>query len=197
MNLTTESVTTPSANQSVSGEAQPTTSQILNRSLDAQRQAFTSHGQESYEERKKYLLNLKLLLTENREAIIEAINKDYGNRSYHETLLAEVITVVSDISSTIKHLKKWMKVQKRSVDQSLYFGAKNRVIPQGIGVVGFIIPWNFPLNLSFSGLSAAFAAGNRAMVKMSENSVNFSELLQATQPQIFQPRQTAIFHRNW
>lgn len=193
MNLTTESVTTPSANQSVSGEAQPTTSQILNRSLDAQRQAFTSHGQESYEERKKYLLNLKLLLTENREAIIEAINKDYGNRSYHETLLAEVITVVSDISSTIKHLKKWMKVQKRSVDQSLYFGAKNRVIPQGIGVVGFIIPWNFPLNLSFSGLSAAFAAGNRAMVKMSENSVHFSELLKQLSPKYFNQDKLQFF----
>lgn len=210
MNLTTESATNPSvnpsANQQPAGNAdnhslnkhpsdneQPTLSQTLHHSLDAQRQAFTAHGQERYEERKQHLLNLKLLLTENREAIIEAIHKDYGNRSYHETMLAEVTTVVSDISSTIKHLKKWMKVQKRSIDHSLYFGAKNRVIPQGIGVVGFIIPWNFPLNLSFSGLSAAFAAGNRAMVKMSENSVHFSELLKQLSPTYFNQDKLQFF----
>ncbi|WP_203218753.1 aldehyde dehydrogenase family protein [Vibrio sp. S11_S32] len=169
------------------------TTQTLLLSLETQRQAFTLQGQESYEERKQHLLNLKRLLTENRDTIIEAINKDYGNRSYHETLLAEVITVVSDISSTIKHLKKWMKVQKRSVDQSLYFGAQNRVIPQGIGVVGFIIPWNFPLNLSFSGLCAAFAAGNRAMVKMSENSIHFSELLKQLSPKYFSQDKLEFF----
>ena len=169
------------------------TPQALTQCLDQQRQAFVQHGQESYEERKQHLLNLKLLLIENREAIIEAINKDYGNRSYHETLLAEVIMVTSDISSTIKHLKKWMKVQKRSVDHSLYFGAKNRVIPQAIGVVGFIIPWNFPLNLSFSGLSAAFAAGNRSMVKMSENSVHLSELLQQLSPKYFKQDKLQFF----
>ena len=169
------------------------TPQALTQCLDQQRQAFVQHGQESYEERKQHLLTLKLLLIENREAIIEAINKDYGNRSYHETLLAEVITVTSDISSTIKHLKKWMKVQKRSVDHSLYFGAKNRVIPQAIGVVGFIIPWNFPLNLSFSGLSSAFAAGNRSMVKMSENSVHLSELLQQLSPKYFKQDKLQFF----
>ena len=169
------------------------TPQALTQCLDQQRQAFVQHGQEGYEERKQHLLNLKLLLIENREAIIEAINKDYGNRSYHETLLAEVIMVTSDISSTIKHLKKWMKVQKRSVDHSLYFGAKNRVIPQAIGVVGFIIPWNFPLNLSFSGLSAAFAAGNRSMVKMSENSVHLSELLQQLSPKYFKQDKLQFF----
>ncbi|MEL0637510.1 aldehyde dehydrogenase family protein [Marinomonas sp. TI.3.20] len=169
------------------------TTDELTQCLAQQRESFAVHGQESYEERKQHLLNLKLLLTENREAIIEAINQDYGNRSYHETLLAEVITVISDITSTVKHLKKWMRVQKRSVDHSLYLGAKNRVIPQGIGVVGFIIPWNFPLNLSFSGLSAAFAAGNRAMVKMSENSVSLSELCKVLSPKYFSSDKLQFF----
>lgn len=189
----TTSQSTINAENHSSKNEQLQTAQTLHQSLKIQRQAFTVHGQESYEERKQHLINLKLLLTENREAIIDAINKDYGNRSYHETLLAEVITVISDITSTIKHLKKWMKVQKRSVDQSLYFGAKNRVIPQGIGVVGFIIPWNFPLNLSFSGLSAAFAAGDRAMVKMSENSIHFSELLKQLSPKYFKQDKLQFF----
>ncbi|GLT15393.1 coniferyl aldehyde dehydrogenase [Vibrio algivorus] len=166
---------------------------MLQQALYEQKQAFNQHGQESYQERKAHLENLKSLLMDNREAISEAINKDYGNRSHHETLFAEVITVADDISSTIKHLKKWMKVQKRKVDHTVYLGAKNRVIPQAVGVVGFIVPWNFPINLSFSGLSAAFAAGNRAMVKMSENSIHLTELLKSLTPKYFKPEKLQFF----
>lgn len=166
---------------------------MLQQALTLQKQAFNQHGQESYQERKAHLQSLKSLLMDNREAISEAINKDYGNRSHHETLFAEVITVADDISSTIKHLKKWMKVQKRKVDHTVYFGAKNRVIPQAIGVVGFIVPWNFPINLSFAGLSAAFAAGNRAMVKMSENSIHLTKLLQELTPKYFKPEKLQFF----
>lgn len=166
---------------------------MLQEALSIQKQAFNQHGQESYQERKAHLENLKSLLMDNREAISEAINKDYGNRSHHETLFAEVITVADDISSTIKHLKKWMKVQKRKVDHTVYLGAKNRVIPQAVGVVGFIVPWNFPINLSFSGLSAAFAAGNRAMVKMSENSIHLTELLKSLTPKYFKPEKLQFF----
>ncbi|CUB06776.1 coniferyl aldehyde dehydrogenase [Marinomonas fungiae] len=157
----------------------------LAAALTLQRAAFRKHGQESYQQRREHLTNLKRLLLENREQIVEAINKDYGNRSYHETMIAEIITVADDIDHTLKSLKKWMKVQRRKIDFMLYPGAKNRVIPQAVGVVGLIIPWNFPLNLSFSGLSAAFAAGNRAMVKMSENSIHLSELLIQLAPNYF------------
>ncbi len=84
-------------------------------------------------QRKQHLLNLKALINDHREAIIDALNRDYGNRSRHETLLAEMITVTDDINGSIKHLKQWTKVEKRHVDHSLYFGAKNRVIPQPLG----------------------------------------------------------------
>lgn len=165
----------------------------LNTALSRQKEAFNQYGQESYEQRKQHLFQLKTLLLENREAIINAISQDYGHRSRHETLFAEMITVVDDISSTIKHLKGWMKVQKRHVDHLVYFGAKNRVIPQAIGVIGFIIPWNFPINLSFAGLSAAFAAGNRAMVKMSENSRHLTQLLQQITPAYFHEDKLQFF----
>lgn len=165
----------------------------LDTCLSLQRQSFLIEGQESKSVRKNHLLNLKRMLNENRTEIINAINSDYGNRSYHETLLAEVITVTDDINQNIKHLNKWMKVQKRKVDKSMYFGAKNRVVPQALGVVGLIIPWNFPLNLSFVGLSAAFAAGNRAMVKMSENSYHLCTLLQQLSPKYFPREKLAFF----
>ena len=66
-----------------------------------------------------------------------------------------------------------MKPQKRHVDQSMFFGAKNRLLPQPLGVIGVLVPWNFPVNLTFSPLTAILAAGNRAMVKMSEKRLFF------------------------
>ena len=166
---------------------------LLMTNFELQRHSFLDAEPESFQERKTHLLNLKRLLIENREALLAALCKDYGNRSYHESLLAEVIPVTDDINTTIKQLKKWMKPQRRHVDVTVYFGAKNRVIPQPLGVVGVITPWNFPINLTFSALSAIFAAGNRAMVKMSENSVNLSRLLIELLPRYFEPEKLQIF----
>jgi coniferyl-aldehyde dehydrogenase len=158
-------------------EASSETAEYLRAEFQKQRQGYLSDPIPDLQQRKQDLMALKKMLNENREEIIEAISQDYGNRSRHESQFAEFIAVTDGINDTIKHLKKWMKPQKRHIDISLYPGAKNRVIPQPLGVVGLIIPWNFPVSLAFSQLAGAFAAGNRAMVKMSENSIALSRLL--------------------
>ncbi len=149
----------------------------LTSCLEHQREAYFADPVPDLEQRNKDLLALKSMLAENREAIIAAINKDYGNRSPQETLLAELIIAIDGINFARKHLKKWMRTQKREIEFTLYPGAKNRVIPQPLGVVGVIVPWNFPIQLTFTPLTYIFAAGNRAMVKMSENSRNLTRLL--------------------
>lgn len=171
------------AAQSITPADQPAGSQslgtaaILAAAFQKQRRAYLAAPVPDLSQRREDLKSLKQMLVENLDAIVDAISEDYGNRSRHESLFAEVISVTDGINDTIKQLSKWMKPQKRHVDITLYPGAKNRVIPQPLGVVGLIIPWNFPVNLSFSQLTGAFAAGNRAMVKMSENSVALSRLL--------------------
>ncbi|MCP4299137.1 MAG: aldehyde dehydrogenase family protein, partial [Gammaproteobacteria bacterium] len=54
-------------------------------------------------------------------------------------------------------------------------------------------PWHFPVNLTFSQLAAVFAAGNRAMVKMSENSIELSRLLISVVPKYFDEDKLAFF----
>ena len=161
------------------------TASMLREHFDLQRSAYLAAPNPDYMQRKQDLLNLKAMVSENMDAIIAAISADYGNRSRHETQFAEIISVTDGINDVIKHLKKWMKVQKRHVDQGMFPGGKNRVIPQPLGVVGMIVPWNFPINLAFMPLAAAFAAGNRAMVKMSENSINLTRLLMELTPKYF------------
>jgi coniferyl-aldehyde dehydrogenase len=157
----------------------------LQAALDLQRAAYLEQSTPDIKQRKQDLLSLKAMINDNREEIVAAISADYGNRSRHESLFAEILSVTDGINDTIKNLKKWMKVQKRHVDKTMYFGAKNRVIPQPLGVVGLIVPWNFPVNLSFSQLCAVFAAGNRALVKMSENSRALTKLLMEISPKYF------------
>ena len=168
------------------------TYEVLNGHLERQRAAYLADPLPGLEQRREDLQTLKRMINENRESIIDAICSDYGNRSRHETLFAEIISVTDGINDTIKHLKKWMKVQKRHVDVGMFPGGKNRVIPQPLGVAGIIVPWNFPVNLSSNPRAAAFAAGNRAMVKMSENSVALSRLLKDISGRYF-PQEKLVF----
>src|SRR5450830_87708 len=165
----------------------------LEATLKLQRAAYFAHPYPSFSERKADLLKLKALIRDNRDAIVAAISADYGNRSRHETLFAEIFSVMDGVDHTLKHLKKWMKPQRRGIDWKNFFGASNRVIPQPLGIVGAIVPWNFPINLSFSGLIATFAAGNRSMVKMSENSRHLAKLLIEKCPAYFPREKLAFF----
>jgi coniferyl-aldehyde dehydrogenase len=153
--------------------------------LARQRAAYLADPNPGHAQRVADLKTLARMLKENQAALVEAINRDYGNRSGFETLFTEFFVVLEGIRDTVKHVKSWMKPMKRHVDMMMYPLARNRVIPQPLGVVGVIVPWNFPLNLSFAPLTAIFAAGNRAMVKMSENSANLARLLVSLSPKYF------------
>lgn len=166
---------------------------LLQMTLDRQRQAYALHPVPALRERVEDLRTLRRFLLENRDAVIEAINADYGNRSRHETLLGEVVPVLDGIKHTIKHLCRWMRPQRRAVDLLIFPGARNRAVPQPLGVVGVIVPWNFPINLTFSPLTSIFAAGNRAMVKLSENSRHLAALLIERLPRYFPSDKLAVF----
>ena len=150
--------------------------------LARQRKAYLADPNPSHAQRVSDLKSMARMLKENQDAILAAINRDYTNRSSFETLFAEFFMVLDGIRDTIKHVKGWMKPKKRHVDLMMYPLAKNRLIPQPLGVVGVIVPWNFPLFLAFGPLTGIFAAGNRAMVKMSENSVHLAHLLMSLSP---------------
>lgn len=171
----------------------PNLSQTLHAALALQRQAYLAHPVPTLQERVADLRTLQRFVHEHQEALCDAISADYGHRSRHETLLAEVFPVVDGIDHIISHLRGWMRVQARSVDWRSFFGARNRIIPQPLGVVGVIVPWNFPLNLSLVPLSYIFAAGNRAMVKMSENSRQLAAYLMTHMPAYFPPEKLQFF----
>ena len=118
-------------------------------------------------ERRRRLDTLEALLRDNVEALCAAVAKDFGQRSPHETRLLEIFPSLEGIRHTRRHLARWSKPQRRPV--SLWFQpGRAEVRPQPLGCIGVVTPWNYPIYLAIGPLTAAFAAGNRALVKMSE-----------------------------
>jgi len=132
--------------------------------------------------RKHHLQQLLSLLLDNQQAITDAIAADFGQRCTEETQVLELFPAIAGIRYALKHLKSWLKPQRRAT--SIWFaGASNRVVAKPLGVVGVIVPWNYPLYLAFGPLTDALAAGNRVMLKMSELSPALSSLLVRLMPQ--------------
>jgi coniferyl-aldehyde dehydrogenase len=117
-------------------------------------------------ERLDRLARLRAVISENESRFEQAILPDFGHRSVIETAIAETLLVLGEIKHAAKHLKKWMAPQR--VSTALQFmPAKNRLIPQPLGVAGIIAPWNCPLQLTLAPVVGAIAAGNRVMIKPS------------------------------
>ncbi|WP_293228662.1 coniferyl aldehyde dehydrogenase [Paludibacterium sp.] len=140
---------------------------VLEAAFAAMREASRHDPWSDLAARRQRLARLAAMLVAQQDAIADAISADFGHRSPVETRLAELFPSLAGIRHAQRHLKRWMRPQRRAV--SVWFApASNQVLPQPLGVVGIVVPWNYPLFLALGPLVSALAAGNRAMIKMSE-----------------------------
>lgn len=131
----------------------------------------------SFEDRKKILSKIKKTLQNHAYDLAEAINRDFTHRAEEETLFLEIFTTIKAIDYCLHHVKRWMKKRKRNVSWML-MPASAYLMPQPLGVVGIIVPWNYPIYLALVPAVYALAAGNRVMIKMSELSSHAGQILQ-------------------
>lgn len=167
------------AAEPITSEHRKVTQQIttpLQELLETQRKAFLQDPSPSYQERVARLKALEKALTTNKEALLSALDEDFGGRAKSESLLTEFMPNLGNIHYTLKRLKKWMKPSKRKLSPQL-LPASAKVVYQPLGVVGIVVPFNYPLFLSLGPLLTVLAAGNRAMIKMSEFTPKTSELV--------------------
>lgn len=142
----------------------------------AELQLQAARARPDYATRQHWLAGLQRIATEHQAEWIAALNADFGCRSAVETRLAELFPALEGIRLARRKLKSWMRPQRRSVS-AWFWPARAQVQPQPLGVAGIIVPWNYPAFLALGPLTSALAAGNRAMVKMSELSPHSGELL--------------------
>jgi coniferyl-aldehyde dehydrogenase len=148
-------------------------------------------GTPSAGKRLESLERLESTLLARKDALAEAISRDFGNRSKHETVAAEVYVVQSEIRHARAHLRDWMRPQPRDVGLA-FLPATAQVVFQPLGVVGIISPWNYPVQLALAPLVGALAAGNRAMIKPSELVPHAAEALAALVADVFPPDQVTV-----
>ncbi len=150
----------------------------------AQRQAYAAHPMPPAAQRQQWLKALGDVLNSERQALIAAISEDFSNRSADETLLAELMPSLHGIHYASRHLKAWMKPSRRKVGLA-FQPASAKVVYQPLGVVGVIVPWNYPLYLAIGPLVGALAAGNRVMLKLSEATPATGQLLKTLLARVF------------
>ncbi|SDT06066.1 coniferyl-aldehyde dehydrogenase [Halopseudomonas xinjiangensis] len=156
-----------------------------------QRAAFRGAPMPDADQRIRQLKALKAALLAHQSQLIEAIDTDFGRRSADETRLAEILPAIEGINYALKNLRSWMKPSRRRVGMAFQPG-KARVIYQPLGVVGIIVPWNYPLYLAMGPLTTALAAGNRAMIKMSESTPATAEVFASMLATVFEDEQVAV-----
>ncbi|WP_193139025.1 MULTISPECIES: coniferyl aldehyde dehydrogenase [unclassified Meridianimarinicoccus] len=127
--------------------------------------------------RRDRLAALRRMVVENRDDITREIDADFGGRPRKETELLEIVPLLRGVRFTSRHLKRWMRDERRHVAWPFQPGSA-WVRHEPLGVIGIISPWNYPLLLALGPLVDALAAGNRAMIKPSELTPRFSDLLQ-------------------
>lgn len=159
--------------------------------LGRQRAAYQKAPYASAEHRIAKLRKLKKALLEHQHVFIDALKEDFGTRAKEETLMLEVLPCINQINYTVKRLKKWMKPERRHAGLMLT-PASVEVMFQPLGIIGIMVPWNGPVNLSLVPLITAIAAGNRAMIKLSEFTPATNKAIRLLLGQVFTEDEVAV-----
>ena len=168
--------------------------QNLNALIERQRSQFRAEGEVTYSTRIDRLKRLKALIVENKTEFAETTKREFGGaRSYEFSLFSEFASKVEAIDYSMKHLKQWMKPEKRKTNKPMNFlGGKSQVRHFPKGVVGIISPWNLPFGLTVAPLTSALAAGNRALLKPSEFVPETAALFAEIVPKYFPEDEVAV-----
>jgi len=160
------------------------TGRTLQTAFDVARNDYARDRRPSADERRARLHRLERSLRDGMTAMERAISADFGHRSAHETRMLEMFPALAAVTGARRHVRAWMR-SKRSWASLWFLPARNEIRPQPLGVVGIIVPWNYPLLLAVAPLAGALAAGNRVLVKMSEFTPRTGELFATMMSQAF------------
>jgi coniferyl-aldehyde dehydrogenase len=177
--------------QNLSNDSQLDRIVALQSTLAALRKAFLAQPMPGSSIRQDQLKRLKEALLGHRTALAAAEASDFGSHSLDEVMLAEIFPLVEGLNGAIKRVKKWMKPAKRRIAMALQPSTAS-VIYQPLGVVGVITPWNYPVLLSIGPLINIIAAGNRAMIKMSESTPATARAVRTMLADVFSTDQVTV-----
>jgi coniferyl-aldehyde dehydrogenase len=163
----------------------------VGRIFAAQRAAFDADPYPSASRRRASIKALKRQISRYQDVLASAMSRDFGFRAPTESKMLDLLGSTLEAKHAIAHLKGWMKPSRRATEL-LFLSNSLSVTYQPKGVVGIIVPWNFPVYLAVGPLIAALAAGNRVMIKMSEITPATNAELARMLGEVFQEEEVAV-----
>ena len=154
--------------------------------IQAQRAFFATGATRSLDFRKNQLRRLLKLLERHEKDILEALQKDLKKHPF-EAFSSEIGFLKIEINEAISNLRRWA-AKKRVSTPLVHFPASSYILPQPLGQVLVISPWNYPIMLAFAPALNAIAAGNCVVLKPSELTPSCSALMKKLVADFFDPQ---------
>ena len=127
---------------------------------------FETGATMEYSFRKQALEHLRKVVLQHEDDLMNALYTDL-KKNKEESWVTETGFLLAEIRHTLKHLRHWMKPHKVGTNL-LNLPSKSYIYKEPLGIVLIIGPWNYPLQLLFTPLVGAIAAGNCVVLKPSE-----------------------------
>ncbi len=150
-----------------------------------QRNFFGQGKTRNIEDRLAILGQLKTAIQAQEEQILAALHQDFGKPPF-EGYVNEILGVIREISYYQKHLRQWCQPQRVGTNL-LVFPATAQLMPEPLGLVLIISPWNYPFYLCLMPLIGAIAAGNCGVLKPSEYTPATSGVIAELMASVFPP----------
>ncbi len=162
----------------------------LQRVFDLQSENQWNVKASSADDRKAKLAKLKDAVAAHADDIVAAVQAD-TRKPEAEIRVTEVGGVMGNIQMNIDGLDDWMKPQM--IQPSANPDDKAKITHEARGVCLILGPWNFPLGLTFGPLAAAVAAGNCAMVKLTDLCPATAAIAGKIIREVFDENEVALF----
>ena len=116
--------------------------------------------------------------------MLEALAADLGKPPTEAFF--EIVALRQELKLAQRQLRRWMRPRRVPVPLAQRPGRAD-VIPEPLGCVLIIGPWNYPFSLTLQPLISALAAGNTAVLKPSEHAPSVAALISRLIREHFDP----------
>ena len=153
----------------------------INKAVEAAQSAFKIWGTMTAGSRREYLQALAQTSLDHADSLAKTISTEMGKP------LKDAMTELEDLSEYLQYYSELARDQVGRIVSPVEKKSMSLIRYEPYGVVGCIIPWNYPLSLMGWKLAPALAAGNTIIMKPSEitslSLLHWAEIISDIMPQ--------------
>lgn len=168
--------------------------QRLDRIFHLQKEAFLRNQHPSAEQRMELMQRVPGMLRKYRQQIHVALDADFGGHSHEQSDLLEILGMFDRAKFNIQNVKKWMRPVTKASNPITQGNSKAYIQYQPKGVIGNMVSWNFPFDISIGPMLDQLGAGNRIIIKPSDLSPECGKLLEQMIGETFAEDQVAVIN---